>query len=1085
VVSPVAEDPEPMARQEIAMFARILPVACLLMLVAPMLRTSHAAPPPAEPVQSALVTVAGPSVYRQFVALGGPARSAEETRARAKRLAGPLQAAKAAVGRSQAPVVAAAERLGVAVVSRYHTAANGLLVHATARQLAALRRVPGVVAVEPAPIVRPELAMSVPFIGADALARLRGYDGSGSVVAIIDTGVDYTHAMLGGPGTPESYTAAAAAQEVISDTYDGELLFPNDKVVGGWDFVGPKYNTPALCPPPMQAAGTCSPIPNPDPDPLDAGFHGTHVAGIAAGEDAGSLHHGVAPGAQVVALKLYGSMGGDEAADVLVDAIEWCAGVNLGTEERGVRPDHIDSINISLGEVEAQGSRLFDEAAAAAVGSGIVIAASAGNSGNRPYVLGTPSASPKILSVASSLAPAKVLMVNARWDGGQADYPAIEGTSTKPLADIGLITSELAWFGRACPDDAPIQDVAEKVALIERGVCTFPEKILKAQQAGAIAILMFTDARPKTAMGGDGTGIEIPGAMIDNQPGLDLKARLEGGTVVTVTLDPERTSIDHTAADSISGFSSRGPSKNGALKPDITAPGSNIISASYTTGGGGTTASGTSMSSPHIAGVGAVMQQRNREEQLGLTGAEVAALIMNYAQPAIFEGTGAAKATVPLTRQGAGRVNMVSSGTGELVARAGDIASINLGPVSLLTPWQAGHEIVYRNLTTEPMSITLDARYLFPEDEGQGLTIGLPSGAVRIPAEGMTTVPVTFDVDPANVRTWNLRGRPLANVGAFDQLEIDGHITAKVLDPSGRPLPDLPAPSIPFYTLPRRASAVGVRVHPGDRPLTFANDSAYDGDVELFMVPEGDQGEDSDEPDVRYELDVRQVGVRFERPTATVTQTMVTFGLALHEPAAIPTVTRAEVYIDADRDGTIDYRVRTGAGPDGYSVAVGRWDSTTGAVSGDERLIGSLATDLHTRVSWLTVPISAIGQADPAPFDFYVINRGLNEDWLDMPTTDVVPDGADQAGGQRYTADPEPAMEPERWSLAVSGNGTAEVPVMDVHDKPTRSLVAFYPDNRFEPADGQMARIPRGAEAVPTIFLPLSLKDYEWGQGSD
>lgn len=1076
---------------------------------------SPAMPPTAEPVTSALVGIDGPSVYRELIAMSMRQSTTALNDVAVDPAAGPavdeatidaawiaahgfdVRAIEVAVRRRQAPVVLAAEQLGITVISRYTTSTNGLLVHATASQLAALRQVRGVAYVEPAPIVRPMLAQSAPHIGATRLARELGYDGKGSFVAVIDTGVDYTHGQLGGPGTVEAYTAASrpGMTEVITDTWEGKLLFPTDKVVGGYDFVGPRYNPPHIpCTPQRQATIGCSAVPEPDSDPLDGAGHGTHVSGIAAGEAVGQLADGVAPGAQLVGLKLYGTGGADEAADVLVDAIEWCAGVNLGTETRGVIPPRVDAVNISLGEDFAQGSRMFDEAVEAAVGSGIVIAASAGNSGNRPFVLGTPSASPKILSVASSVPPGLVLDIEARWEGQQATYPAVESSIGVPLAQAGKIVSELAWFGRGCNGDAPVQEVREKVALVARGDCVFPEKMLNAQAAGAIAVVMFTNTQPKNGMGGDSTGITIPAVMIDQQPGLDLQAKLEAGTKVEVTLDDGNRRLDYSAADSVSGFSSRGPSKNGALKPDITAPGTSITSALLGSGTGGASYNGTSMASPHMAGAGALMHHRNRAEKLSLGGADLAALLMNYSRPVIFT-PGPDKLPVPIVRQGAGLVDLWRSGTAKLVVRAGDIASINLGPLALTRAARIERTLRVRNLGAEPIMFRVDASIQSADDQDKGVTIETPSEPITLAGKAEATVTIVFNIDPTALREWTLRPAANAAAGPVDMLEIGGYVTVTPIDAAGSPIPDAPIASLPFYTLPRQASDIhspGLPAALRDSvdKLTFNNASPYAGDVELFTVPTiiGGDGlvatapEDPDEPEVLHELDLRRVGVRFEPGAGEDAAPMLSFGVARHATAAIPQNTRTEIYLDLDRDGAIDRRLRDGtaANSDAMRTWFARWDAAAGnIVAGTEHFTGTLhATDLHTHLSVLSVPVTALGMNVPAPFDFYVVHRGLNEDWLFQTTTDVAPDGADGPLGPRYQFDPGAMTRmPASWHLRVPGSGAADIGLVRGSGEDDPTWLAFYPDDSFEDAGGQMQVIVPGADGGPaTLYLPRVLR---------
>ena len=130
--------------------------------------------------------------------------------------------------------------------------------------------------------------------------------------------------------------------------------------------------------------------------------------------------------------------------------------------------------------------------------------------------------------------------VEATWADKKVQYDAIEGVITRPLGDAG-VDSDLAWYGLACnnPDgtpSSPAQDVTEHVALIERGTCTFAEKILNAQLKGAIAVVVFTDNRPTAIMGGVPTGIIVPGVMLERADGLALQAQLLNGVNVGVKL---------------------------------------------------------------------------------------------------------------------------------------------------------------------------------------------------------------------------------------------------------------------------------------------------------------------------------------------------------------------------------------------------------------------------------------------------------------------------------------------------------------------------------------------------------------------
>ena len=824
-------------------------------------------------ILSVYVGIEGPSVFQMFQALTGEkTMPATRTEALAREHAVAIRSFEAAVVNGQAQVVDAIAQTGADVISRYTTSVNGLLIHASAAQLSKIAQIPGVSYVEPALIVKPMLSLSVPFIGATQLAAELGFDGAGSTVAVIDTGVDYTHGHLGGPGVAEAWAVAAANQETVDDEYMGELLFPNEKVIGGWDFVGPRYNPPHICTDAAMAAGTCTNIPEPDPDPLDGASHGTHVSGIVAGEAFGGLGDGVAPGAKLVGLKLYGSGGADEAADVLADAIEWTAKVNLGTETRGVTAQlgRIDAINISLGEGQAQGSRLFDAAVDAAIDQGVVVVASAGNSFDRAFVLGAPSASPRIISVASSLPPAPALAIEVTRESGTETHVAIQSSIGRPLSEVGRMESAVAWFGPGCDTDEPVQDVDEIIALVERGVCAFTEKMLNRASGRSDRGAHVQRRSPKERDGRQRRRHRDP-RCDDRQR---ARRRAERGPVGRPAgqcrlFDPSIRTVDTASADIVSGFSSRGPSRNGALKPDITGPGSGILSARQGTGSGGVSWGGTSMSGPHIAGVAGVMQQRNRDEGLDLGADDVGALMMNYSRQVIRTGD----QSVPVVRQGAGRVDMMRSGYGDLLVRVGDIASLNIGPAAVIEKDLREPSLQLTNLGEEDMELTASAAFLYEEDAGTGLELQLPDGPISVPAGETLEVPVRVVMDPALMRAWTPLGPAGANTPMVHGLEIDGYITFTAAEGSDLGGADVQTVTIPFYALPRSASLIQGEIAPdegvpGGHLLTLDNTSDWAGRAELFRIPllDGEPAEeDVDEDDVMYELDLRRVGVRAPR----------------------------------------------------------------------------------------------------------------------------------------------------------------------------------------------------------------------------
>jgi Subtilisin-like serine proteases len=275
---------------------------------------------------------------------------------------------------------------GGKIQAQMQSAYNGIQAVVPATQLDAVADLPGVVAVHPVRTYELDNAVSVPFLGVPQVWEDTGYTGANVKVAILDTGVDYTHAAFGGPGTVEAFQAAAATSD---EPADPALFGPAaPRVKGGIDLVGDDYNADP-------ASETYQPVPHPDPNPLDCNGHGSHVAGTAAGSgvnDDGSTYTGpydsttasqtfrvgpgVAPEADIYAVRVFGC---DGSTDVVVPAIDWAVANGM------------DVINMSLGSSFGRGDDPDAVAASNAVGAGVVVVASAGNSGPSPYLTGSPA----------------------------------------------------------------------------------------------------------------------------------------------------------------------------------------------------------------------------------------------------------------------------------------------------------------------------------------------------------------------------------------------------------------------------------------------------------------------------------------------------------------------------------------------------------------------------------------------------------------------------------------------------------------------------------------------------------------------
>ena len=340
---------------------------------------------------------------------------------------------------------------------------NGFMLRVPANAVNEIRSIEGVKSVTQAPQHEPNLGASIPLINVDDVwAYNGGYTGEGVTIAVIDSGIDYTHAMFGGSGDPAVY--AANDPDIIEpDT------FPTAKVIGGYDFVGTNYD----------AGGTYgSPIPVPDPDPLDEMGHGTHVASTAAGFDVG-FGSGVAPDALLYAVKIFGVQG---STSFTLHAIEWA----MDPQGLGHLAEPVDVINMSLGSSWGPADMTDPEYIAVenATSIGVVVVSSAGNAGNSSYIVGSPSSTDSAISVAASTtgyqtAPYIEYTVDTTdyYIPYTTSYNPIPATITADLVDVaGFDVSTVP--GELCDITGVVgEPLAGDIALIKRGSCSFYVKI--------------------------------------------------------------------------------------------------------------------------------------------------------------------------------------------------------------------------------------------------------------------------------------------------------------------------------------------------------------------------------------------------------------------------------------------------------------------------------------------------------------------------------------------------------------------------------------------------------------------------------
>ena len=784
------------------------------------------------------------------------------------------------------------------VLGSAQKALNAVMLEVDAAAVKQLAADPRVRSVRPVVDYQLDLSGTVPYIGATAVQE-SGYDGKGVRVAVLDSGIDYTHANLGGPGTIEAYAAAhgATGGDPLAATRDG--LFPTTKVVEGYDFVGAAWPNGALAP---------------DEDPIDTEGHGTHVADIIAGVN------GVAPGASLYALKVCSAVDTTCSGVALLQAMDYVVDPNGDFDTS----DHLDIVNLSLGQPYGQA---YDEDLSQAVENaatvGVLTIASAGNNGDKPFVVGTPSAAPSALSVAETEVPSALLSlidilapvtISTTIGGTYQPFSAPLATVIEgPLQYGNAVRGNLLACGPFAPDS-----LNGKILLADYGICAPSIKVSNAAAGGAVAVIVGLVAPGDPSVFSYGGGApSVPGFNISQADANTLRSGLAAGVILRIDPARQQPLVQHVV-----GSSSRGPTMlTHIIKPEIGAPGASV-SAVVGTGAGVAAFGGTSGAAPMVSGAAALLKQAYPTR----AAAEIKAVLVNTGETAIkTKATALGGALAPVTRIGGGELRVDRALNSPIAAWEADTGqpALSLG----FKDWSRDNlmnraGVTVRNYSNTGKTFTIEVSFRYPDDEARGVTVTAPQ-EVWVGPNAYGSFGVDFYVHTGKLEPWTLNsGAQGANGDLLTKLEYDGYITlTNSVDPSE-------TIHLPWQILPRAVGEVGLDWQDG--LVQLQNGGEAGATVEAYSLigqngnlPAGGAGENNPTPDLRYVGYATypvEAGVCSADPSFVLAFAANTFEQQTHANYPFS----FEVDIDADQNGAVDYAVFTAERPYGAQALDGR-----------------------------------------------------------------------------------------------------------------------------------------------------------------
>ncbi len=669
--------------------------------------------------QPAIVTLNSPPVVEHFV------RTPREISVRRRLFTSEAASYRAALRTEKAPLVASIQGRGIPVDWQIETILNAVMIQATDDDLAWLRTQPLVTSAEYAPTFRVHMDAAAKLISAPAVWQALGGStnaGKGIMIGIVDSGIDYRHPMF----TDTGFTAPAGFPLTNQSTGG---TFTNNKVIVAKNFV---CVSSVSCPGSNNGSDLIA---------SDGLGHGTFVASVAAGVAATSPFNttisGIAPGAYLGNYKVFSAAGTASGTSTLV-AIDTAVG------------DGMNIVNFSGGAVPSPkaASDAYNFALNTAANAGVLIVVSAGNCG--PIAVGSsectgitpgdfsissPGESPAVLTAGASsnshslsegfsvTAPAPV-PANLVGMGFVPSTAPVFTANIGPLPLIDITSLDSSSLGCNANLLKP-GSLTGAIAVISRGTCNFIVKVNNAAAAGAAAVLLYDNTTEALIIPQTDNG-PIPSGIISQSDGANLLAFIRShsgtqGTMVAIAAFVSQT------PDLVANYSSRGPTADYNIKPDLVAPADVYAaaqdiysSAEIYDASGFTYAEGTSFAAPMSTGSAAVLLAHNS----ALTPTDLKSALVNSAT--LLKGTQDG-ALISVINEGGGRLNLQAAMNSPLTANP---VSVSFGLVTAGTTNQT-KSVTLKNIGSLSDTFTASATSLLG---GNGLQVSVSPATVSLSA---------------------------------------------------------------------------------------------------------------------------------------------------------------------------------------------------------------------------------------------------------------------------------------------------------------------------------------------------------------